>query len=204
MMARLAPVGNGGQRRTGDRRELVTDAAISVLAKSGARGLTHRSVDSEAGLPEGSTSNLFRTRDALLAAVLERHVERELEVLTAIERASAGPATGPREVAALLASFVAGTTTGDAAELTAARYELYLEVRRRPELSDQLAVARAGYAELISALLTDSGVSDSPDDADAVLALVEGLSTDLMFHSSSAMSDAARSERILLFLESLQ
>src|SRR5262245_42599709 len=48
-------------------RELVLlDAAIEVLAERGTRGLTHRAVDARAGLPLGSTSNRFRTRNALL------------------------------------------------------------------------------------------------------------------------------------------
>ncbi len=50
----------------GTRRDDLLDAAICVLGESGIRGLTHRAVDAAAGLPAGSASNLFRTRDALL------------------------------------------------------------------------------------------------------------------------------------------
>lgn len=54
------------------RRDALADAAIAVLANKGGRGLTHRAVDSAAGLPEGSTSYYFRTRQALLTAVVQR------------------------------------------------------------------------------------------------------------------------------------
>ena len=46
------------------------------------RQLTHRAVDAAAGLPIGSTSNRFRTRDSLLVAVLRRILERETAVWT--------------------------------------------------------------------------------------------------------------------------
>jgi DNA-binding transcriptional regulator YbjK len=48
-----------------------------VLGRSGIPSLTHRAVDAAAGLPAGSTSNHFSTRDALLNAVVERFAARE-------------------------------------------------------------------------------------------------------------------------------
>ena len=57
------------------RRALIADAAISTLARDGMRGLTHRAVDRAAGLPEGSASYYFRTRQALLQATVERLAE---------------------------------------------------------------------------------------------------------------------------------
>src|SRR5690349_2893472 len=47
------------------RKDVITDAAIQLVAEQGMRGLTHRAVDRRAGLPEGSTSAYFRTRKAL-------------------------------------------------------------------------------------------------------------------------------------------
>lgn len=48
------------------RRAALVDAAIEVLAADGARGLTFRSVDVAAGVPNGTTSNYFSSRDDLL------------------------------------------------------------------------------------------------------------------------------------------
>jgi AcrR family transcriptional regulator len=55
---------------TGSRREAIADAAVGVIADRGIRGLTHRAVDEAAGLPAGSTSYYFRSRAALLEAVV--------------------------------------------------------------------------------------------------------------------------------------
>jgi DNA-binding transcriptional regulator YbjK len=42
------------------------------LADHGANGVTHRKVDRQAGVPDGTTSFYFRTRLALLRGVAER------------------------------------------------------------------------------------------------------------------------------------
>ena len=55
-----------------ERRTAIADAAIRLVATRGVRGLTHRAVDAELGLPAGSTSYYLRTRQALLAACVER------------------------------------------------------------------------------------------------------------------------------------
>ena len=52
------------------RRELL-EAAVHVVADEGLRGLTHRAVDRRAGLPEGTCSAYFRTRQALQVAVTQ-------------------------------------------------------------------------------------------------------------------------------------
>ena len=44
-----------------DRRQLIARTALHVLATAGARGLTHRAVDTAAAVPAGSTSYYFRT-----------------------------------------------------------------------------------------------------------------------------------------------
>src|SRR3954451_17005794 len=57
-------------RFTGRQEQLLT-AATHVVARGGLRGLTHRAVDAEAGLPEGSCSAVMRTRLALLTRLTE-------------------------------------------------------------------------------------------------------------------------------------
>ncbi|MGW5745118.1 TetR/AcrR family transcriptional regulator [Amycolatopsis sp. NPDC003861] len=105
-----------------ERVDVIADAAIAVIAAEGMRGLTHRAVDREAGLPVGSTSYYARTRAALLELTISRIV-----VLDQAPPRSSGS----------LAEFVAGyafdaITSGRTRML--ARYEFALEATRRPEL----------------------------------------------------------------------
>ncbi|MFB6716460.1 MULTISPECIES: TetR/AcrR family transcriptional regulator [unclassified Streptomyces] len=83
-------------RTTGtSRADLITDAALALLAERGMRGLTHRAVDERAGLPQGSTSNYARTRQSLLEATVRRLAEREARVLAPGELPV--PGSGPTE-----------------------------------------------------------------------------------------------------------
>ncbi|MFB6990793.1 TetR/AcrR family transcriptional regulator [Streptomyces sp. NPDC056304] len=83
-------------RTTGSSRaDLISDAALALLAERGMRGLTHRAVDERAGLPQGSTSNYARTRQSLLEATVRRLAEREARVLVPGELPV--PGSGPAE-----------------------------------------------------------------------------------------------------------
>ncbi|TQK20274.1 TetR family transcriptional regulator [Microbacterium sp. SLBN-154] len=62
--------------RNDARRQTLADAGLSVIAHEGMRGLTHRAVDARAGVPRGTTSNYFRSRAALIAALVHRIGER--------------------------------------------------------------------------------------------------------------------------------
>lgn len=117
-------------RTNPERRQALLDASIEVLAREGARGLTFRAVDKEAGVPAGTASNYFANRDALLVQVGHRYYERLIPDETAMAKLH-----GPRSretVTELMTEVVDRVTrfrTGYLAIL-----ELRLEATRRPEL----------------------------------------------------------------------
>jgi AcrR family transcriptional regulator len=117
------------------RREHILDAAITVLGESGMHGLTHRTVDAAAGLPAGSTSNHFRTRDALLCAVVERFADRERVNFDAFAERTIP--TTPEELADAMVAFVKDAT-GPNRTLTLARYAILVEAAIHPSLRAQL------------------------------------------------------------------
>ncbi|WP_221358471.1 TetR/AcrR family transcriptional regulator [Streptomyces beigongshangae] len=161
-----APAGSAPGGGTGaTRAELVADAALGLLAERGMRGLTHRAVDAAAGLPAGSTSNLARTRLALLEAAVRRLAEREARVLGLGEPPD--PRGGPDSLAEGLARAVHRSLTGNR-ELLIARYELALEATRRPELREFFDATGRQFRDALTGLLTAAG---SPDPARHVLSL---------------------------------
>ncbi len=117
-------------RTNPERRQALLDASIEVLARDGARGLTFRAVDQEAGVPAGTASNYFPNRDALLVQVGNRYYERLIPSDEAMAK-SRGPQT--RETMTELMTEVVERVfhfrTGYLAIL-----ELRLEATRRPEL----------------------------------------------------------------------
>lgn len=148
------------------RREATLDAAITVLGTAGMHGLTHRAVDAAAGLPAGSTSNHFRTRDALIDAVVERFAARERanwEEL--VSRTYPGT---PHELARALAMF-AQEATGPQRTLTLARYAILVEAAIHPSLRARLASAGQGVDAWARHWLRVAGSADPDRDTPIVL-----------------------------------
>ena len=80
-----------------DRRDAIADAAIHLVATRGLRGLTHRAVDAEAGLPPGSTSYYLRTRNALLTACVNRMLARDVSYDAGVRRGHDSAGSGGRD-----------------------------------------------------------------------------------------------------------
>ncbi|UYO97293.1 TetR family transcriptional regulator [Microbacterium sp. M28] len=126
------------------RRAALADAGIAVLASEGSRGLTHRAIDERAGVPIGTASNYFRTREALFAGLFERIGARLAPTPADLEsRAAQEPS---RELfAEYLRDIVRRLSTER--EVTLALFELRLESARRPELAQLMSSwLRGGFA----------------------------------------------------------
>ncbi|GAA4787700.1 ABC-F family ATP-binding cassette domain-containing protein [Actinomycetospora chlora] len=156
-----------------DRRDVLADAAIAVLARAGGRGLTHRAVDAAAGLAEGTSSYYFRTRSALLTACVERLAARTLAEMPS---GTAAPASVEDLVAAGVATV--GHWLEHDRERLLARWELALESTRRPELEAALRAAGARIRERVAATLQELGVADAARRADDLVACLDGLAFD--------------------------
>jgi len=130
--------------RNDDRRRELADAGLAVLARDGARGLTHRAVDSEAGVPAGTASNYFRSRRALIAGLFARIGER----LAPDPRVHDGLSAREPSVE-LFADYIRDIVARLSAnrDVTLALFELRLEAARRPELRGQVGQwLRANFA----------------------------------------------------------
>jgi DNA-binding transcriptional regulator YbjK len=123
------------------RREALADAAIAIIAAEGTHGLSHRAVDEAAGVPRGTTSNYYRSRDALLEAAVTRVVDLHFEWIN--EQRASGYTTQE-----LLSNTVAEAVT-TYRDRYRAMLELLLEGTRRPELHEVLARTVGGAADLI-------------------------------------------------------
>ncbi|TWP44905.1 TetR/AcrR family transcriptional regulator [Lentzea tibetensis] len=122
-------------RRNPERRGLLLDAAVEVLAREGARGLTYRAVDTEAGVPAGTASNYFPNRDDLLHQISVKIHERLMPSEESIEESLALP-RDKRLVERFMHDIVARADADRASYL--AMMELRLEATRRPSLRTAL------------------------------------------------------------------
>jgi DNA-binding transcriptional regulator YbjK len=131
-----------------ERRRDLCDAAIEILAEDGARGLTHRKVEQRAGLPAGTTSSYFRTREALLHGAAARVAELDIADFDAVnEGLRTSGADTPASLSAL-AETVMRSATGSDFNRARARYELALQAHRDPVLRQAFQQATAGFVAL--------------------------------------------------------
>jgi DNA-binding transcriptional regulator YbjK len=185
-----------------DRRESIADAALAMLDAEGGRGLTHRAVDRRAGLPLGSTSNYFQTRESLLTAALHRLVELEQPTVRALQALVPDGPYEPRRAAELVAEQVRGWLAPDRAGLAVARYELFLEARRRPQFRIALDEVRREYLLLAEELLPTAGCRDPHRHAPQLLTLLDGLVLNQLLQPATELSDDGLVDQLERFFSS--
>ncbi|SBT94689.1 transcriptional regulator, TetR family [Streptomyces sp. DI166] len=154
------------------RADLVADTALTLLAERGMRGLTHRAVDEAAALPQGSTSNVARTRQALLELAVRRLAEREARVLALEEMPD--PRGGRDSLVDGLALASHRSLTRNR-ELTLARYELALEATRRPELRAYFDATGARFRDQLGELVAAMGSTAPERHVLSLVAWADGL-----------------------------
>lgn len=141
--------------RNDDRRKRLADAGLVLLAREGARGLTHRAVDRQADVPLGTTSNYFRSRDALIEALVHRIGER----LTPTEDELSARSDQPPS-SALFADYLRDLVRRllTHREVAIALFELRLEGTRRPEVAETLGNWIRGGFQADVAFTRDAGL----------------------------------------------
>ena len=161
-------------------------AALEVLGEKGSKGLTHRAVDEAAGVPPGTTTNSFPTREKLLSAALHRHVELDTPPSSALADLDDLELTDDQAKNLVLAALDRLLEPA-ARYLLAARFELVLESTRRPELHADFEPARERFVDLIEALIRARGCRHPADHAVQLAATLDGVLVDQLLGASSAL-----------------
>lgn len=170
-----------------ERRDAIADAAIQLVATRGLRGLTHRAVDAEAGLPPGSTSYYLRTRQALLGACLDR--------LLALDEGAilhASPDVPATDVLVAAVVRIARDRPGS----TIARYELALEATRQPALRALRDRQAIRLRATLARVLDGAGIPDSERTSWPIAAMLDGLLRDRVAGVSASLSEEAFEESV--------
>jgi DNA-binding transcriptional regulator YbjK len=173
----------------------LADAATRVLANQGARGLTHRAVDAEAAVPPGTTSRYFRSRDALLHAVLQHALHQHRAEIAAV--ADTGTPLTPAELADGVTTLI-HRALGPERTRHLAIAELSLEATRRPELRPVMADVTNAQRTAIRAMLAATGKSPSEQSATRFTLFVTGvLFTHLTAPQSMGPDDLAEVDALI-------
>ncbi|MFD3998185.1 TetR/AcrR family transcriptional regulator [Streptomyces sp. NPDC058548] len=166
------------------RRTLLADTAIDVLAEHGMRGLTHRAVDRAAELPPGTTSAYYRTRQALLTALVQRLVELDQAELQEAGERTPVPRDAEELVAGLVA-FAGRRLTGGGRRRSLARYACALESVHHPELREILVPRDNAGRRVVQDFLAARGLADADERTVTLLTCVDGLVFDRLVNGGS-------------------
>lgn len=150
-------------------RERALEAAVDLLGTGGVRALTHRRVDERAGLPDGSTSNHFRTRAALLLGVTAWMGRQELAQVGEQVAPSSADELVERLAALLEESSDAGRVW------TTARLTLFMEASHDRAVREEIAAARAAMESWFTTVIARLGAPRPELAVATVAACYEGL-----------------------------
>ena len=180
--------------RQTDRREVLSEAVIYVLAHEGIHGLTHRAVDARAQAPVGTTSRYFRTRAALILVAAETVRDRHRAYMEQLA-ATSDQARG--DLVSALARIITDAEEANR-DLYIARFELGLESLRSPELGPIMEEMRVVSISTARGLAHSVGIELSADQTDVLGSLLVGVTLDLIilgrprFHTDAVAESLAR------------
>jgi DNA-binding transcriptional regulator YbjK len=157
------------QARGQERVQQILRATLAVIGRGGVGAVTHRTVAEEAGVPLGSLTYYFGSKQELMREALRLHVVEDAGRLRALaaELSDAG-ASGE----AIVAGFADLLERGHP---DIAQFELYLEAARDPALRDVAAESLRAYAEVAEVSLRAAGVPDPAAAAGVIVATIDGL-----------------------------
>lgn len=188
---RLEPRRKPRQARSQATVEAILDAAARVFARSGYAATTTNHVARKAGVSIGSLYEYFPSKEALLVALTERHVdeaERELTALFAALPARAGALSLEDLVTTLVRAMV-----DLHAHDPGLHRVLFEQAPLPPRLRDRVAGLETAMAEQLARLLEPYGLA--PTDARTAAAMAvqvaEGLTHRLVLHDAGSASASA-------------
>lgn len=160
---------------TKDRKTTIADAALELLASVGARGLTHRAVDTLAGLPAGSTSSCCRTRLDLVTLALQRHATRNLDELNADAAQMAAYQPTLERFIDTLVTRLEDWMSPSKRKRVVAQIEIFLIASREPSLQAVVASLHQQFVDAAVHALRRVGVEEAEPVAIGLIATVDGI-----------------------------
>lgn len=160
---------------TTDRREQLLQAAIRVINDQGMRGLTHRAVEAEAGVPHGSTTYYFGTRHDLTTALTQYIADTAASQVTQISQAITlrlADRSKPIDIEEIAIGLLAWIDANASLEL--ARYELQISGSRDPDLRQHMTDVCSIFVRLCEPIVIALGSKQPQTDAKILQAAIDG------------------------------
>lgn len=165
----------------GERRQVLVDAVIRLVARAGLRQLTYRSLAKEAGVAHGLIAHHFGSLDALLEEALVQTVEHSVAGL------DLRPVSG--RVEDFATDLVAGV--GRQPEHFAFQYQVMLDARFAGDAQGRNEILHGRYRQIFRGALEDMGLVADPGTVELVYAMLEGVVLHQLTDVDSTTNDLA-------------
>jgi DNA-binding transcriptional regulator YbjK len=167
------------------RRAQLLEAALRVIARGGVGAATHRAVAAEAGVPLGSTTYYFASREDMVAQALELVVGWDRTALANAREEILAAATAPKPLAeAISRTLLRGLDEDE--HVWIAEHELFIEANRRPELRELAASWTKAETDVVAPALERLGTRDPERAARLLVAALYGLALEVLAHGDRA------------------
>ncbi|MFC5143599.1 TetR/AcrR family transcriptional regulator [Streptomyces aureoversilis] len=191
------------------RRRQIVAAAFALVSEQGLEGMTMRDVAARAGVSVGAVQRCFPSKDEMMASVVEDMNER----VGARVRGRIADSADPDSAATMLQHTLAGIMPHD--EPALAENRVWLAFAAHAAVTPTLAAVQReqyeGLAELVALLLRTAQASgdvrpdaDAGEEADALIALADGLSMQILMGRHTPDSALATLDRRLATLWAAQ
>ena len=178
------------QSRAVAKRRAILQAATELLYSEGLRGVTHRNVAAQAGVPVGSIGYYYSNRERLLATCFQDIAERRRELLD--RELSGGVSSDPAQLAELIVRVIAGGEIDYVAGLVTATVDVQHE---SSELVSELAAHWRGVIDAVQKVLDAASFSDLTGRQ--VVCSVAGVAVCSLLTADTAGAVVALTEEIL-------
>ena len=175
-----------------DRRQIILEAALKLIAAGGVDSISHRKVAAAAGVPLGSTTYYFTSREHLIQASFDHYLTLYAQMRSHLR---IDPHQGPQA----LVEFAVNLTelAHQRLDLLRAEYEMTLFAARNAELAQSVRAWEAHLLEELGAVLGDHGVSSPQECARAVLQMLRGFEVQSLL-GSDPTTDSLRQQLTML------
>ena len=168
-------VGRSQERRRGNaRRLLLLQTTLRLIADEGIDAVSHRAVARAAGVPLGSTTYWFSSRQEMLRQALEHFARLEIEALNEHLAGVLGRSLSRRR---LVYEFTAMLVPqlGDQRWRTVAQYALIQEAARQSELEPVCREWTAAWERALTEVFVSLRAPDPELEARMFLAMLDGI-----------------------------
>jgi DNA-binding transcriptional regulator YbjK len=186
---------------TEGRRELILQATLRVIGTDGIDAVTHRRVANEAGVPLGSMTYYFDSRDDLVRDAFRYHLDDVGEAVSELKTALAqvDMQRDPAElVNDLIGALVELSETSMIPPRLRAEYEMRVYAGRDAAIAQQLATWQTTSNAVLAEALEILGVARPMEGARALIGAVQGFELERLWRADAGTNELRRRVEVTL------